>query len=129
MNFIEYNFALFKKDPPPEPSKFDKVLGAVGDMARQRGEIENNVLASGDRKLIKEYYKERSLANKAKKLGKTYKSLRRNLMGTTTWDRLHYGLRSQRDKSRDKLKERRWNDKFLLKTNRELVKQLKKQGM
>lgn len=129
MNFIEYNFALFKKDPPPEPSKFDKVMNAIGDVARQRGEIENNVLASGDRKLIKEYYKERSLANKAKKLGKTYKSLRRDIFGTTPWDRLHYGLRSQKDKAEDKLLNQHRKDKYAMKIQKELSKQFRKRGM
>ena len=121
MNFIEYNFALFKKDPP-EPSKFDKVLGAISDYAQQRNEMENNVLATGNKKAIKEYYKNTSLANKAEKLGKAYKSIHKDILGVSTKDAANRRQKNYNNK---------WKlrSKYLQDMNKHLVKQLKNKGI
>jgi len=106
MNYIEYTFSLFKKKEEPKPkSAMESLAEAAGEFARQKGMAERQVLATGKKGLLKEYYKNNSLAGKAENAAHAIKSIRKS-MSATPWEWLTQGLMTERGRKNLKASEK-----------------------
>ena len=126
MNYIEYTFSLFKKKEEPKPkSAMESLAEAAGEFARQKGMAERQVLATGKKDLLKEYYKNNSLAGKAENAARAIKSIRKSL-SANKWEHHWNGLQNEQEwaKHREAMAKTKASEKIL----KRIMKEAKKQG-